>query len=58
LERINCRKCVHFYVTWDKKFPYGCRAMGFKTQTMPSLRVFQTSGMDCLQFAEKKFSKE
>jgi hypothetical protein len=45
-------------VTWDKKFPYGCRAMGFKTLTMPSVRVFQMSGVECLQFTEKKFNKE
>lgn len=58
MERINCRKCVHFYVTWDQKFPYGCRAMGFKTAVMPSVRVFQNSGTDCLQFQEKPVSKQ
>ncbi|TCK62511.1 uracil-DNA glycosylase [Seleniivibrio woodruffii] len=58
MERINCRKCVHFYITWEKTHPYGCRAMGFKTDVLPSVRVYQSSGVHCLRFVEKKFNKE
>ncbi len=53
----NCNRCEHYYITWDQKFPYGCRAMGFKSKEMPSIAVLNNSGMDCLQFKEKKIKK-
>ncbi|WP_460530448.1 hypothetical protein [Chitinimonas naiadis] len=46
----NCMQCVHHYVTWDTRFPYGCRALGFKSLRQPSLEVFASSGQHCLQF--------
>ncbi len=49
-KRVNCRKCKYFYVTWDKKFPYGCKYMGFKTSNMPSVAVKKQSGEECLAF--------
>jgi len=52
--RINCFKCKHFYVTWDKNFPRGCKAMGFKTKRIPSEDVYRSSGMDCLNFEKKE----
>ncbi len=51
--RINCIKCKHFYTTWDSKFPRGCRAFNFKTQAMPSVTVFRSSGAHCLKYEEK-----
>ncbi len=51
---INCRKCKHFYITWDKKFPYGCRAINFKSKKLPSMEVKLTSGIDCTKFSSKK----
>lgn len=51
--KINCRKCIFFRITWDKKFPYGCRAYGFKTRQMPSLKVKSFSGIECLKFLRK-----
>lgn len=57
MERINCRRCVHFFVTWDRKMPYGCKAMDFKTNVMPSVRVYQTAGTECLLFEEKTVNK-
>jgi hypothetical protein len=53
-EKIDCFKCRHFFVTWDKKFPRGCRALGFKSKDMPSQMVFQASGMQCLKFEKKE----
>jgi hypothetical protein len=53
----NCTRCEHYYITWDQKFPYGCRAMGFKSKEMPSIAVLNNSGMDCLQFKAKKIKK-
>lgn len=51
---VNCLKCKYFYVTWDSKHPRGCRLYGFKTQLMPSLLVFQSTGAPCPSYAEKE----
>ena len=53
VERISCHKCKHFYVTWDKSFPYGCKVMGFKGRIIPSLMVFQASCKSCMAYEEK-----
>ena len=52
--KINCRNCMHFYITWDTRFPYGCKSFGFKTKSMPSISVYQSSGKDCMSFTPKK----
>ncbi|MBF0458583.1 MAG: uracil-DNA glycosylase [Nitrospirae bacterium] len=51
--RIDCFKCHHFFITWDRKFPYGCKFMGFKSKVMPSQEVFSASGKACQSFKEK-----
>lgn len=48
-----CAKCVHFYTTWDKNYPYGCKAMGFKSPMPPARMVKQASGRECLAYIEK-----
>ncbi|EHP29263.1 hypothetical protein SMGD1_0736 [Sulfurimonas gotlandica GD1] len=53
MKRINCRRCQFYFVTWEKNQPHGCRAYGFKAPQIPSLVVFQSSGMDCSLFKEK-----
>jgi hypothetical protein len=53
-EKINCFNCIHFFVTWDDKFPRGCRAMDFKSRKMPSVAVHDASGMPCVRFKAKK----
>ena len=50
----NCRKCVHHYITWDNKFPYGCRLFGIKSKQTPSVVVYQSIGKMCEGFEEKK----
>ncbi|MCL4492968.1 MAG: uracil-DNA glycosylase [Nitrospirae bacterium] len=52
-KKMDCFKCSHFYVTWDRSFPYGCRAIGFKTRNMPSDDVYKASGRNCLGFKLK-----
>ncbi len=52
-ERIDCRRCVSFYVTWQRSFPYGCRAFGFKSKHLPSYEVFLSSGDPCCLFVKK-----
>jgi hypothetical protein len=51
---IDCNKCAHFYITWDKSYPRGCRVMGFKCKEVPSVMVYKASGIECLRFEEKK----
>jgi hypothetical protein len=57
-ESIDCKKCIHFYITWDKDYPRGCRAMGFKCKEIPSAMVYQASGVECLRFEEKKARRD
>ncbi|PYG89858.1 hypothetical protein LY28_00456 [Ruminiclostridium sufflavum DSM 19573] len=52
-ERINCRKCKYYYITWDARMPHGCKAFGFKTRLFPSVVVYQSSGQTCQGYAEK-----
>jgi hypothetical protein len=47
---------MHFYVTWDKECPRGCKAMGFKCKELPSEMVYKASGVQCLKF-EKKLAR-
>ena len=51
--RAECRKCGHYYVTWDGKHPKGCRYYGFKSQSEPSLAVYESSGEPCKAFTLK-----
>ena len=53
-KRITCHNCEHYRITWDPRFPYGCRAHGFKSRKNPSLEVYEASAMECLLFAAKK----
>lgn len=48
-------KCVNYYVTWDKSFPNGCKAYGFKTKHMPSVDVFTSSGIECQLYERKLY---
>jgi hypothetical protein len=48
-----CHNCRHYYTTWDKAFPFGCRAMGFKSRTAPALLTRELSGEECLSFVAK-----
>jgi len=53
MDPIDCRTCKHYHITWDKHFPYGCKAMGFKSSTLPAREVFLSSGTRC-EFFERK----
>jgi len=56
-ERPNCMTCLHFYVTHEPAFPYGCRALGFKSTQYPAITVFTSSGMHCQLFVRKTTTK-
>ena len=52
--RIICQRCKHYYVTWEKNKPHGCRAYSFKSQQVPSVVVKQSSGTDCNFYEVKR----
>ena len=54
---IDCRYCEHYFVTYEKNAPHGCRGMGFKTRQMPSAVVFANSGRDCLLYRKKTIKR-
>jgi len=53
MKKINCRRCVHYFVTWEAQKPHGCKAYGFKSPQIPSMVVFKSSGVECNLFREK-----
>ena len=44
---IRCHGCVHYFVTYDRHRPYGCSLFGFKTKSLPSQLVIESTGMQC-----------
>ena len=52
-ERIDCRKCRHFRITWEKSRPYACDSFGFKSLVLPNIEVRKSSGEDCKLFVKK-----
>ena len=41
MEKNNCNKCLHFYVTYKRDFPYGCRAFGMISKNYPYSDIHQ-----------------
>lgn len=52
-EKPVCHKCRHFYITWDKNTPNGCRLYGIKTRRNPSQVVMSATGTGCLGYEKK-----
>jgi hypothetical protein len=52
-DAIVCRNCKHYFVSWDKHSPHGCRAIGFKSRQLPSRLVHKISGSTCLRYTPK-----
>ncbi|QDX82773.1 hypothetical protein B9N43_00415 [Denitratisoma sp. DHT3] len=44
----TCAGCIHFYITYDPAFPYGCRIMGFKSRRHPHYEVKEATGTTCM----------
>jgi len=51
--RAICSSCKYFYITWDRALPYGCKAMGFKSKTMPYMVTRQLSQTECQSYEVK-----
>lgn len=52
-----CTRCAHYFVTFDARFPYGCRAMGFKSKQPPYKEILAVTGAACAGFAPKPPSR-
>ncbi|MCX8043917.1 MAG: uracil-DNA glycosylase [Desulfobacterota bacterium] len=50
----QCHRCRFFYITYDARYPYGCRALGFKSRHLPMEEVYRSSGIPCLYFKKKE----
>lgn len=55
---IACGRCRHYFVSHDPENPWGCRKFGFKSSTLPSHAVKQTTGTDCAYFDQLKFIRK
>lgn len=53
-KQVNCLACRHFYITYEPAYPYGCKALGFKSLQYPAVLVFTSSGIHCQAFTAKK----
>jgi len=54
---VRCNDCIHYYITYDIRFRYGCRALGFKSQQQPIRVVMEASAQSCHYFFPKKQGK-
>ncbi len=48
-----CKNCSKFYITHQKKFPYGCRGFGIISKNIPYTQVKLISGTNCALFSKK-----
>lgn len=53
----DCLKCSHYFITHDVRFPYGCRAMNFKSRRLPQIEVEMASNAVCLAYRKKPSRK-
>jgi hypothetical protein len=51
---IHCTACKHYFITHDPQFPYGCRAVGFKSRVRPCREMTAHSEIDCQCFLLKE----
>jgi len=49
----HCLQCVHYYITHDLHFMYGCRMFQIKSKRQPMLEVVEASGDVCQGFKAK-----
>ncbi|MBN2870737.1 MAG: uracil-DNA glycosylase [Campylobacterales bacterium] len=54
MQKINCHRCVYYFVTWEASQPHGCKAYGFKSRAIPSQVVLSSSGHPCSYFTPKQ----
>jgi hypothetical protein len=50
----DCRRCAHYYITYETQWPHGCRAFELKSARLPHLVVLENSGAHCQGFTERE----
>lgn len=50
----KCITCKFYYITWDQRRPYGCRAFGFKAKRAPFIVVEESSGEECHLYEKRE----
>ncbi|MBM9535483.1 hypothetical protein [Desulfobulbus alkaliphilus] len=50
---VNCMQCRSFFITYDPRRPWGCRAYGFKSRHRPSSVVLSSSGEPCRLYVRR-----
>lgn len=50
----TCKDCIHYFITHDPSFPYGCRCMGFKSRHYPCREVEAATGEPCVSWEQKE----
>ncbi|RUM66598.1 MAG: uracil-DNA glycosylase [Sulfurimonas sp.] len=58
MQTLNCKRCRHYFVTWQNNQPHGCRAYGFRSLQIPSVVVQHSSGMPCSLFRLKEHASK
>jgi hypothetical protein len=53
----DCTECAHYYITHDVSFPYGCRALDFKSKRKPHQDVLDASNKPCMAFEPRHEQK-
>ena len=53
MSEVRCNRCIHFWITFDQHFRYGCRALNFKSQRLSERDVIDSSGAPCEFFLQK-----
>lgn len=59
IEDINCYSCKHFYLTYNREAPFGCRIntgliqRDIQMNVMPSMRLKAYTGKDCSLYKNK-----
>jgi hypothetical protein len=53
----RCTKCAHYFITYDVRFPYGCRLMGFKSRQLPQQEILRLTGIACQTFEARRVKK-
>ena len=53
MEKPDCLKCRHFYITWSPGTPNGCRRFGIQCKDSPT-KIIASAGLgDCQGFEPK-----
>ncbi len=53
----GCPHCRHYFITHEAAFPYGCRALAFKSRRLPWHEVLAASHAPCQAFSAKVRAK-